>query len=974
MQESGHLHAEGDAPAGTRRNPNPSKHTNDMRKRELFRWLLMLLAVVPAMRAAAQPSVQGLPMDPAVRYGKLDNGLTYYIRHNELPKERANFYIAQKVGSVQEDDNQRGLAHFLEHMCFNGTVNFPGNEVVRYCETIGVKFGENLNAYTSTDETVYNIDDVPVSDANVDSCLLILHDWADGLLLEPEEIDKERGVIHEEWRLRSSASGRILERNLPALYPGSKYGHRYPIGLMEIIDNFKPDFLRAYYEKWYRPDLQGIIVVGDVDVDKVEAAIKRIFSPIRMPENPAAYETYPVPDNAEAIYVIDKDKEQQQAVVQLMFKTDPLPAEYVNTPIFLVQQYVSGVASQVMNARLNELSQKPDCPFLAASCGYGDYIVSKTKDAFSVGILPKPGQDAAAVQAVMEEVERAARFGLTGSEVFRAKEEFISGLERIYDNRDKQKNSFYVPQYVRHFLEGEPIPDIETEFSLYKMLAQQIPAEVVSQSFKEMVASTDTNFVFLAMYPDKDGVRIPTVEEMQAAIAQARAARLTAYVDNVKDEPLVPALPAKGKVTKETPAAFGYTCWELSNGARVYFRKTDFNDSEVRFAARSFGGSNQYADADLVNVRLTDQVMNATGWGNFSSTELEKKLAGKQASVNSSIGEVTEGLSGQSTPKDLRTLFELTYLRFRQPADDQEAYDNTIALLRNQLANADKDPNRAFMDSIPATVYDHNLRAKSLTLADLDKADYAAIKRIYSERFNAAGDFDFFFTGNFDTDSLRLYVEQYLAPLPAVKERERFKDLRLYPRVGTVENRFVREMETPKAAIFQLWSGTNPYDMKNAAVIDALGQILTQRYLKSIREESGMAYSVGADGTASYGLRDDYTIQVYCPVKPAKADSALLLMEQGLLDIARQGVTDEELDKVKQFELKQYADAQRNNGYWQGLIMELTQWNKDNREGYENTIKSITSADIRKFVNDVLLKQHNRVTVVMLPASLDEGK
>jgi len=934
----------------------------------------MLLAVAPATQAVAQPTVQQLPMDAAVRYGKLQNGLTYYIRHNELPKERANFYIAQKVGSVQEDDNQRGLAHFLEHMCFNGTVNFPGNNVIRYCESIGVKFGENLNAYTSTDETVYNIDDVPVSEANIDSCLLILHDWADGLLLEPAEIDKERGVIHEEWRMRSSASGRIFERNLPVLYPGSKYGHRYPIGLMEIIDNFKPDFLRAYYEKWYRPDLQGIIVVGDVDVDKVEAAIKRIFSPIKVQDNPATYETYPVPDNAEPIYVIDKDKEQQQPVIQLMFKTDPMPAEFVNTPVYLATQYITNIASQVLNTRLNELSQKPDCPFIGAGCDYGNYLISKTKDALTVGILPKPGQDAAAVQAVVSELERAARFGLTGTEVFRAREEFINSIERIYDNRDKQKNSFYVPQYVRHFLEGDPIPDITTEFNLYKVLSQQIPAEAISETFSQLVASTDTNFVFLAMYPDKADVKPLTVDEAKAAVAAGRAAQLTAYVDNVKDEPLVPALPKKGSIKKESATDFGYTCWQLSNGARVFFRKTDFNDSEVRFTARSFGGSNNYPETDMVNIDLANIVMNATGWGNFKSTELEKKLAGKQAIVSTSIGQVTETVAGQSTPKDLRTLFELIYLHFGTPADDPEAYNNTIELLRTQLANADKDPNQAFSDSIRATLYNHNPRVKSIKLADLDKADYAAIKRIYKERFGAAGDFDFYFTGNFDADSLRLFTETYIASLPGVKKREAYKDMKIYPRTGTMENRFVREMETPQAAIVQVWSGTQPYDMKNRILVDALGQILTQRYLKSIREEGGMAYSVGAAGEASYGLRDDYTIQVYCPVKPAKADSALWLMEQGVRDIAKHGVTAEELDKVKQFEQKQFADAQRDNSYWHNLIIERTQWNKDNRAGFEETLQALTSEDIRKFVNKVLLKQHNRTTVVMLPASFDEGK
>ena len=942
-----------------------------------FKLFCLLLAGFVLMPLHAQMQLPQLPIDKDVRIGKLDNGLTYYIRHNALPENRANFYIAQKVGSVQEEESQRGLAHFLEHMCFNGSQNFPGNALIQFCERIGVKFGQNLNAYTSTDETVYNIDDVPVSDTNIDSCLLILHDWSDGLTLDPKEIDKERGVIHEEWRMRSSASGRMFERNLPTLYPGSRYGLRYPIGLMSVIDNFKPEELRAYYEKWYRPDLQGIIVVGDIDVDKVEAKIKAIFSPIKMPENPAPYEYYPVPDNNEPIYVIDKDKEQTQGIIQVFFKTQPMPAEYKNTPVFLQMTYMNTLAASVINARLEELSTKADCPFIAAGGEHGTYIMSKTCDAFMFYILPKPGQDAAALQAVMQEVERASRFGFTGTEVSRADEEFLSQIERIYDNREKQKNSFYVPQYVRHFLEGNPIPDLETEFQAYKQMSQmmaqqQITAPAVSEMFKQYTAHTDTNFVCMAFYPEKEGVTLPTIDEFKQAIAAAKAAQLEAYVDNVKSEPLVPTLPKKGKIQKETPAAFGYTCWTLANGARVYFKQTDFNDSEVQFRATSFGGENKMDLKDYVNLKVFPTVISNTGLGNFTATELQKKLAGKQASCTPHLGELTENLEGSSTPKDLRTLFELIYLRFQAPANDPDGYNNAMTYLRSQLENAEKNPMKAFSDSLVCTLFNHNPRKANLKVADLDKADYEAIKRIYTERFNAAGDFDFYFTGAFNVDSLREFTEQYIAPLKGVKKREQMVDLKTYPVEGVKNNHFYRDMETPQATLVQIWTGTNPYSMKEAAVVNALGEILTQRYLKSIREDAGIAYSVGASAAAQYGARDAYLMQIYCPVKPAQLDSALLLMKQGIDDIAANGVTAEELDKVKQFELKDYADSQKKNGYWMGLIYAQTLWNKDERTGYEDTIQKLTSKDIQDFVKNVLLKQNNCVTVSIRPTDMTE--
>lgn len=937
--------------------------------------LLSLVALVVTPVVAQEAGLPPLPVDKEVRIGTLPNGLTYYIRHNEKPKGQVNFYIAQKVGSVQEDDNQRGLAHFLEHMAFNGSKHFPNDgQLIKYCESIGVKFGENLNAYTSTDETVYNIDNVPVRGNNVDSCLLILADWSGGLLLTQDEINKERGVIHEEWRMRSSAVMRILERRLPELYPGSKYGHRMPIGLMEIIDNFSPEFLRAYYKKWYRPDLQGVVIVGDINVDEVESKVKSILGAVVMPANAAEYETYPVPENAQPIYVIDKDKELTVASISFMYKTDPMPEEMRGTLGELMQNYVLSIATQGINARLSELSQKADCPFLNASVGYENYLIAKTADCFSVSLTPKPGQDAAAVTAVMAEIQRAAKFGLSTSEVKRASENFISSLETIYNNRTKQDHNFYTSQYVRHFLEKKGIPSVEDEFEAYKMLASMINAEAVNEAIKELTAEHEKNFVFLGMYPDNASTKVPTVTEMQSAIAAGINAKIEAYVDNVKAGPLVAKLPKKGKIVKTQAADFGYTEWTLSNGAHVFFKKTDFNDAQVIFSASSFGGLSKIAEKDLANARLIEPVMESAGWGGFTATELEKKLTGKQASVSAGLSDYSESLSGSATPKDLRTLFELIYLRFQRPMNDADAYRTTINTLRTALENADKNPQKAFGDSIRHTLFGNNPRKAQLKVADLDQANYDKIKQLYAERFSKGGDFDFYFTGAINEDSLRVFTEQYLAALPGVKQRETYNKLNLEARKGVVENRFERQMETPQAMLIQYWQGDHPYSMKESQVVETFASILTKRYLKSIREDGGMAYNVGASGSLNYGVKDKYTIQVFAPFTPEKVDSVLLLMDQGLHEIAKDGVTDEELSEVKKFEHKNYEEAQRSNGYWQGLIRAKNVWKQDNRKNYLETLDAVTSDDIKQFVNNVLLRDKNRATIIMLPKGVKTGK
>ena len=478
-----------------------------MKFRKLFVAALMLFSAT-ALVAQQMPPI---PVDKDVRMGKLENGLTYYIRHNAWPEQRAEFYIAQRVGSIQENDDQRGLAHFLEHMCFNGTEHFPGNDIVKWCETIGVKFGRDLNAYTSIDQTVYNISNVPTTrEGIVDSCLLILHDWADGLLLEAEEIQKERGVIHEEWRMRTSPVMRMYERDLPRLYPDSKYGHRMPIGLMEIIDNFEPQVLRDYYEKWYRPDNQAIIVVGDLDVDQIEQKIKDLFSPIKMPENPAPVVDEAVPDNAEAIFVVDKDKEMQFSMIMMMFKSDPIPDEIKGNMQYLVIDYLKDAAIGMLNDRLSELAQKPDCPYLQTSANYGQYMLSKTKDAFQLVVLPKEGQSEAAVQAAFKEARRAAEFGFTATEYQRFTQNFLSQLEKTYSNKEKRYNNQFCREYVNNYLDKEPIPSLDDYYQVMKMLAPNLPIDAVNSLMKEFVPETNANMVVLSLNQEKDGAVYPT--------------------------------------------------------------------------------------------------------------------------------------------------------------------------------------------------------------------------------------------------------------------------------------------------------------------------------------------------------------------------------------------------------------------------------------------------------------------------------
>ena len=928
-------------------------------------WALVCSSVMVAQEMQMPP----IPVDPAVRIGKLDNGLTYYIRHNNWPEQRAEFYIAQRVGSIQEDDTQRGLAHFLEHMAFNGSKHFKGNEMLRWCESVGVKFGTDLNAYTSIDQTVYNISNVPTTrESIVDSCLLILYDWADGLLLEQEEIEKERGVIHEEWRLRTSAQMRMLERDLPKLYPNSKYGHRMPIGLMEIIDNFERPFLQAYYEKWYRPDNQAIIVVGDVDVDKVEQKIKDLFSPIQLPANRALVTTEPVPDNNEAIIVIDKDKEQRYNIVSLMMKHETFPDSLKSSMAYMVADYIKDAAVSMLNDRLREYAEKPESPFLQASAGDGTYLLSRSVDAFELDVLPKDGQMDAALTAVLTEARRAAEFGFTPTEYKRFKANYESNLDKQYSNKDKRFNSQFVGQYVQHFLNSEPIPSIDFTHENMKQLVPMLPLEVVNMVMKELVSKSDTNLVVLNFNNEKEGAVYPTEEGVKKAIAAARTAQIEAYVDNVKDEPLMTTLPKKGSIKKEVKNdRFGYTELTLSNGAIVVLKKTDLKKDQVLLRGYGYGGSGLYGNEDLPNLKMFNDVIGASGLGNFSHTELEKALAGKIASASMSLDAYREYINGSSTPKDVETMLQLVYLMFTNINKDQMSYDNLMQTTEVTLKNRLLQPENVFSDSLTLTLGNHHPRVKPFDLDDLKKVNYDRILQIAKERMANAAAFTFDIVGNYDEETIRPLIEQYLASLPSQKKVEKSKKIDTDFK-GEVINSFKHKAETPKSIAVMLWYTKDiAFTSENSIKASIVGQILSMEYLKKIREDASAAYTVGASGNLSTDdFENNATIYVYCPMKPEKADVALQIMRDEVQALTK-GCDPDKLTKVKEYMIKSHADQLKQNNYWMTTIDMWRYKGVDFDKDYEALVNAQTPESIAAFVKD-LLKSGHRAEVVMMPA------
>ena len=939
--------------------------------KHLFHSLLVVAFVLCAgfqQAVAQQMQFPPLPVDKNVRIGQLDNGLTYYIRHNKLPENRAEFYIAQKVGSILEEPQQRGLAHFLEHMAFNGTKNFPGDDkglgVIPWCETVGIKFGTNLNAYTSIDETVYNISNAPIDRAGVlDSCLLILHDWSNYILLKDDEIDKERGVIREEWRSRNSGMLRVYTDLLPTIYPGDKYADCMPIGSIDVINNFPYKDIRDYYHKWYRPDLQGIVIVGDIDVDAVEAKLKAVFADVQKPINPAERTYYPVADNKEPIVAIGTDKEVDDPSIEIYFKQDATPDSEKNNVGYLASQYMTSMISSMLDARLSELVQSANPPFTRASSDYSDFFVAKTKEAFSLSASSKADGIETALKTLLQETERARRFGFTESEYARARANYLQSLESAYNEREKTKHGSYVREYVQNFLNGEPIPGIEAEYAMMNQLAPNIPLQAMNMVMQQLVP--DSNQVVIIAGPAKEGLKYPTKEEVISLLKGMKDLDLQAYVDKVSDEPLMKEAPKGGKIISEKEGdIYGSTKLVLSNGVTVYVKKTDFKADEIRMKGTSLGGKSIFPDKDALNFAVMDNVIAVGGLGNFSQVDLTKVLAGKKVSVNAGLGATTENVFGTCSPKDFETMMQLTYLTFTAPRKDTEAFESFKNRMKAQLESAQANPLSSINDSLQKAMYNNHPRVVMMKPEMVDQIDYDRILEMYNDRFKDASDFTFYFVGNIDLETAKPLIAEYLGALPAINRKETFKDTKMSIRKGVYKNEYAKEQQTPTATIVFLYSGKAPYTLKNDILLSFATQVLDMVYTEEVREKEGGTYGVNCYGDLQKYPKEQLLLQIVFQTDPAKKDKLAGIVVDELKKLAAEGPSDVHLQKVKEYMLKKYADNQKENGYWMNNLNDYFYYGMDMTEGYTDIVNSITAKDIQKFVSD-LLKQGNEIEVTM---------
>lgn len=928
---------------------------------------LFLLLLAPASLFA-----QTVEQDASIRQGKLKNGLTYYIRHNAKEAGLADFYIAQRVGSILEEPRQRGLAHFLEHMAFNGTKHFPGKGkqlgIVPWCETIGVKFGTNLNAYTSVDQTVYHIGSAPIKrEGIIDSCLLVLNDWSQFINLEPKEIDKERGVIHEEWRNRRTgmAMQRMMENVMPKIYKGSKYEDCLPIGNMDIVDNFPYQDLRDYYQKWYRPDLQAIVVVGDFDVDMMERKIQKLFGKIKAHKNPAERIYYPVNDNDKMIVAIEKDKEQPIILGHLYMKSETTPDSEKNSVKYQREDYINGLITYMLNGRLSEKKQVPNPPFMSATVKNGAFFVSRTKDAFSLSISCKQDNVLGGVSVAVGEVERARQHGFTQSELERAKKLYLNAAERQLKMEKDYKNSHYVSQCVNNFLEGEPILTPTYNLQLVKLFDGEVRLDEVNSQVGEII--TDKNQVFIMYGPDKDGFVVPSESEIESTVLAAQQKRYDAYQEEQVPATLMAALPAPGKIVSEKPyGKFGVTEIVLSNGMKVYVKSTDYQADQITMSMRGEGGTSVYGDEDIPNFAFLSGSITEAGVGDFTATRLRKALAGKSLKLAPSITSEGQRITGTSSVKDLETMLQLAHLYFTAPRKDSMAFEGMMNRNLSLLKNRNASSKVVYNDSLSATLYDHNVRMAPVTVEIAKKADYNRIFEIYRERFSDASNFKTVFIGKVDMAQLRPLLCQYLATLPSTHKAEKSNKANVPQIVKKNEVvKFVHKQETPLANVSVFYTANVPFSPKNDLVLDMLTRVLQIAYTDSVREEKGGTYGVGVSFNLEKEDNPNALLRISYKSDPKRYEELNPVIYKQLLNIADHGPVASSMDKVKKYLKKQYGQMAITNDYWSYVIWHQLDDDADFDKDYCKMVDNLTASDVQKMAKE-LLKQNHRVEVTML--------
>ena len=907
--------------------------------------------------------------DNTIRKGILPNGMTYYIRHNAQTKGVADFYIAQKVGSILEEKRQRGLAHFLEHMAFNGTKHFPGNTlqpgIVAWCESVGIKFGANLNAYTSVDQTVYNISAAPVTrEGVIDSCLLILNDWSHELLLTDKEIDKERGVIEEEWRTRRSgmAMQRLSEQAMPVIYARTKYSDCMPIGNIDIVRTFPYNDLRDYYSKWYRPDLQAIIVVGDINEDKIEEKIKKLFAKIPLPQNPAHRIYYPIGNNEKMILYTATDKEQPTVNFTLYMKRDVTPKQERNTIQNYADDYKTNILRMAINDRLEELSRTKNAPFISASVRSGNFFLASTKDAFELSGVLKEGKALEAIQLLVGEVERARANGITIDELKRGKAEMLSYAENDYNDRSNRRNGEFVEQCVQNFLEETPIIEPEKELEIVRKLDKTVTIDDVNALAKTII--TNQNQVVTMFGPDKNTFKMPTNSSIENAILKAQKQHYTPYkTQNTLTERLITKLPKPGSIISERTYKYGYTEFTLSNGLKVYVRPTNFEPDEVNLKLFSLGGKNIYPDSEMPNLTYLMAGATIGGVGQYNDLTLEKMLAGKTATVTPFIDNDTRGMAGTSNVKDTKTLLELVYLYFTQPRKDPQAFKNLMEQQQEFLTNAHVNPMLAYNDTLHKVAYATN-RMASMDKEQLKRVNYNRIMHIYKELFANAANFKLILTGNININKLRPLLCQYIATLPSNNTKET---------IGTYEPKLVdgkktyifhKKQTTPTAITTIVIKGKMEYNNRNELLMDAIGQLLRIVYTEKVREDKGGTYSVQASGDLQHHPNDEALLRIAFQTDPQKYNDLIPIVYKELEKMATEGPSQQDLDKVKAYELKVYNQVLRMNNYWEYVLYTDLYNGIDVDTNFRYIVENMTCDDIRTTLRN-LLNQNNCIEVTM---------
>ena len=937
--------------------------------------LFLVIAIMMGMTFAAQAQMdpsQPLPADKEIRKGVLPNGLTYYIRHNEKPKGMAEFYIVHDVGAIQEADNQQGLAHFLEHMAFNGTKNYPGKSLIEYLEKIGVKFGANLNADTSWDYTQYYMTDVPVArESVVDSTLMILHDWSHFITLDPKEIDSERGVIKEELRTRDNASWRASIKMLKAVGKGTLYEQRNLIGYLEGLEGFDHSDLESFYHKWYRPDYQAVVVVGDIDVDKVEQKIKSIMADIPAAAADAAKkDVIVVPDNAEPIVSVNADPEMQQSNLMIFYKSQAMPKEMNNTMMYELLNIMKSYISRMINERLSDIARKPNAPFVQANFSpAGGFGICPTLEVSTGQVITQDGKIMEGYKALLTEMERMRRHGFTEGEWERAKNNILSGLENQYKSRDDRRHSQFANMCIANFREGTPIYDAETEYQLDKQIVEMISCDMINATVKQMYQPLN-NAVIVVNTPVKDGIAIPTEAELVEALKAAVAADVEPFKDNVVKEPLISDESVlKGSPVKKSAqnASLGTTEWTLKNGIKVVIKQTPYQADNIGVEAVADGGAALFGDDMYYSAQMLGSVMSMSGISKFSASDLRKQLSGKQAQAGAGVGTYEHMVTANASLKDVETMFQLLYLQFTAPRFSEDDYQTLMNRYNAMLANQMTNPDFIFAQSLMGTLYGNNHRRQQLTPEVMAGVKFEHMAQIHKQLFSNAADFRFTFVGNMSPEDLKPYVEKYIGSLPTAKKAGNvFTDDKVRTAKGGVVNDFKVKMEQPKVSVFVGFSGDAEYNLKNQMVAKYLTAALDNRYLKSIREEKGGTYGVGVRVALLNEPIEQYMVQIQFDTNEQMADELMAIVMAELEKIAAEGPLKEDMDKTREYENKNYSKSLEQNGWWSRTIASFYDDGINNVEDYLPAVNSVTADDVKAMAKKIL-EDGNIVKVVMRP-------